>query len=147
MEIEKSKTTRQIIISVISICSLLCPLAKAEDVSDYITDIYIYQVWDYNDPTDNEDLIYEFNLEIDAVRDKAINMDADVNNIEFLTPAGHTFQIPKQPDLWSDDTWTSYEYTPDEGQEKARWKYKVKVANEVDLQVYIYNNVALKLWR
>ena len=137
MEVKKTKIISQITILIIAICSFLCPLAKAEDASDYISYIYIYQVWDYGDPTDSEDLMYEFNLEVNACDSKANLMNAEVSYIEFVTPVGYTFQIAKQPDQLSGDTWTSYEYTPDNGGE-ARWKYKARFSNMTDL--FDYNN-------
>jgi len=141
MEVEKTKPVSLIAIIIISIGSFLCPLAKAEDVSDYISDGYIYQILDYGDPTDSEDLMYEFNLEVNAYLDMAGNMDADVASVEFVSPAGYTFQIPKQPGQWLDDIWTSYEYMEEEvlpgfWLRDASWKYRARFSNIADLQAY-----------
>jgi len=111
-------------------------IIKAEDISDHIFLIYFEQIWDYGNPTDNNDLMYEFFLEIGAGGKQGLNMDANVASIEFRTPAGNTFQIPKQPGQWSDDKWTSYEYTPYEWGGDATWEYRTRVADIADLQAY-----------
>jgi hypothetical protein len=113
----------------------------AEDISDYISGIYIEQIWDYGDPTDSDDLIYEFCLKIYSYDDQAINMDADVASIEFLTPTGNIFQIPKQPGQWSDDIWTSYEFGEYEYISNflsagSTWKYRARFSDITDLQPY-----------
>lgn len=116
-------------------------IIQAEDISDYISYIFIKQVWDHGDPTDSNDSMYEFNLEIYAYGDMAINMDADVASIEFLTPAGNNFHIPKELSQWSDNIWTSYEYNeeehwPDFWFRDTRWEYRARFSDVADLQAY-----------
>lgn len=78
--------------------------------SDYISEINFDQIWDYGDPTDTTDLMYEFRLEVYSYGtyydgysyvNRAEIMDADIVSIEFLTPAGQTFEVPKKSDDWS----------------------------------------------
>jgi hypothetical protein len=106
-----------------------------ELVSDYISKIHFEQTCNYESPTDSNDETCEFYIKISAESDKANNMNADVNSIEVSTPAGHIFQIPKLTDQWSDDTWTSYEYSPDDGGE-ATWEYMVTFSGMAGLQDY-----------
>ncbi len=114
-------------------------ITEAEDISDYISsmNIKINQIWDYNDPTDSTDLMYEFQLEIEALVDPAFaafNVEAHVEGIDFLTPAGYTFQIPKLPGQWSDGIWTSYKYDPELNM--ARWEYRARSTSLDDLRAY-----------
>jgi uncharacterized repeat protein (TIGR01451 family) len=117
--------------------------ASSKNISDFISNIYIEQIWDYGDPTDGNDLMYEFYLEIFSYDDTALNMNDDVNSVEFLTPAGITFQIPKLPGQWSNSIWTSYqyeyfedEYDPNWWDADAIWEYRARLTNLADLQAY-----------
>jgi uncharacterized repeat protein (TIGR01451 family) len=106
-----------------------------KDISNYINLIVIGQIWDYGDPTDSTDLTYVFYLYIEAY------MDVDVNSIEVLTPAGYTFQIPKQAGKWSDGIWTSYETTECEYERDfwimvAIWEYAARFKDLSDLKAY-----------
>lgn len=117
------------------------PTIPSKNASDYISDINIGQIWDYGDPTDSTDLTYEFNLAISSFNDTAKNINTSVNSIEFITPAGYTFQIPKLPGQWSDGIWTLYqyeyfEYDPNTRFENAVWEYRARLTNLADLQAY-----------
>ena len=107
--------------------------------SDYISsiDVSMNQIWDYGDPNDDTDLTYEFQLFIVTSADSlfaAFDIDDFVKNIEFITPAGYTFQIPKVPGQWSDSIWKSYEYNPEWN--SAIWEYRARSSNLNDLKVY-----------
>ena len=117
----------------------LITITGDEDLSDYISSLNIRMntIWDYNDPADNTDFMYEFLLEIEALVDPdfaAFNIEAYVGGIEFLTPAGEIFQIPMLPGQWSGNIWRSYEYDPEK--HLARWQYKVRSENLDDLKTY-----------
>ncbi len=99
-------------------------ITEPEDIADFVSNIFIGQIWDYGDPNDKTDLMYEFRLVVEAYSNTAINMDADIASIEILTPAGSSFQIPKQSGQWSDCIWKSYEY--DNESEVATWEYKAR---------------------
>jgi len=109
------------------------------DISDYVSsiDININQIWDYSDTNDGTGLMYEFRLEIEAwaiFTHTAFNIDALVQDIEFVTPAGNRFTIPKLDGQWSDGIWKSYEYDPELG--RARWLYRARSSNINDLKAY-----------
>ena len=105
-----------------------------EDISDFISNVIIEQIWDYGDPTDKTDLMYEFYFAVEAYSNTAINMDSDIASIEILTPAGNSFQIPKQSGQWSDGIWKSYEYDTELG--IATWDYRARFENVTGLQDY-----------
>ncbi len=105
-------------------------------VWDYVSSIDIAQIWDYNDPTDSTDLTYDFQLRISALGYMAVDMDTDVVSVEFLTPAGNTFQIPRGPGQWSNRIWTSYKYEYDTEWGEATWEYRSRSTNLADLQAY-----------
>ena len=113
-----------------------------EDISDYISSIDIEQTWDYGDPTDSEDLMFELYFGIFAHNDDAINMDTDVNSLELLTPKGHTFQIPKQTGRLSDGFCISYEYEEEYNNfldmwfRDARWECRARFTDIADLQAF-----------
>jgi hypothetical protein len=70
------------------------------DVSPYnIVSIGISEMWNYNDPTNHDDLTYEFHFVI--VTGETINL------VEFLTPTGNTFTIPNDvyPQSGEVETW------------------------------------------
>jgi len=144
MEVRKTKTINLATIFTIAICSFFTSSAQALLISDYVSNISINQVWDYGDPTDSEDLMYEFNLEIIASADKAILMNSEVERIEFLTPVGYTFEITKEAGQWSDNIWTAYEYTSGNGGE-AKWEYKARFADQFDLLNYNYGMYKITL--
>jgi uncharacterized repeat protein (TIGR01451 family) len=109
------------------------------DISEYVSsiDVSINQIWDYGDPNDDNDLMYEFRLEIEAWASYTFtpfNIDAFVEDLEFTTPAGNVFTIPKLPGQWSNGIWKSYEYDPEWG--NARWLYRARSSNLNDLKAY-----------
>ncbi len=109
------------------------------DISDYVSsiDININQIWDYMNPNDGSDLMYEFRLEIEAWEGyifTPFNIDSFVEDLEFVTPAGNVFTIPKLPGQWSGGIWKSYEYDPELG--SARWLYRARSSNINDLKMY-----------
>ncbi len=103
---------------------------------DYISEIYIEQIWDYGDPTDDNDLTYEFYMKILSFDETAMNMDSDVVGIGFLTPAGNTFQIPKLSGRLLNSIWTSYKYEREPEGRYAAWEYKARFRDLTDLQAY-----------
>ena len=117
------------------------PPIPPKNISDYVSDISIGQIWDYGDPTDNTDLVYEFYLEIYSFGDTAMNTNTNVDSVEFQTPAGNTFQIPKLPGQSSDGIWTSFqyeyfEYDPNFWVEDAIWEYRARLTDLADLHAY-----------
>ena len=109
------------------------------DISDYVSsiDVSINQIQDYGDPSDGTDLMYEFRLEIEARAGYTFtpfDIDAFVEDLEFTTPAGNVFTIPKLPGQWSGGIWKSYEYDPEWG--SARWLYRARSSNLNDLKAY-----------
>ncbi|KPL22509.1 MAG: hypothetical protein AMJ75_07955 [Phycisphaerae bacterium SM1_79] len=109
------------------------------DISDYVSsiDINISQIWDYNDPENDTDLMYEFKLEIEAWAGdylNGFNIDAFVKDIEFITPAGNLFTIPKLDGQWSGGIWRSYEYDPQWN--RARWLFRARSSNLNALKAY-----------
>jgi uncharacterized repeat protein (TIGR01451 family) len=96
-------------------------------------DVYMEHIWDYNDPADNSDLRYEFRLRIEVGGIDSL-LEKNVTAVEFLTPAGKTFQIPKKAGQWWGNIWTSYEYDAD--WQQATWEYRVIFTKFADLQVY-----------
>ena len=117
-------------------------ISQAESVSDYISDILITQLWDYGNPTDDTDLVYEFYLEIFSYDYMAMNMDINVKSAELITPAGNTFPMPKLPNYLSDSVWISYEYNYDYDDDydfewyEAIWKYGARFTDPAGLQAY-----------
>jgi len=93
---------------------------------DFI-EIYIAQIWDYGDPADDSDLTFEFRLGIATAGNPT-----NVTSVEFLTPNGNKFHIPKQPEQWSNGIWTSYKY---EGGMPI-WEYRARFTDLTDLQAY-----------
>ncbi|HUS73552.1 MAG TPA: carboxypeptidase regulatory-like domain-containing protein [Sedimentisphaerales bacterium] len=93
-------------------------------VSDHVFGVEITQGWDYGDPYDSGDLVYEFSIEVET--------DADVNFVEFVTADGNTFEIPDLVDNWSDGAWTTHEY--DSGDGVWVWEYSRGKADMAHLQ-------------
>jgi len=58
-------------------------------ISDHVFRISIEMAWDYEEP-DVDDTEYQFEIEVLA--------DDTVEKVEFLTPAGNTFEIPNTPE-------------------------------------------------
>jgi uncharacterized repeat protein (TIGR01451 family)/fimbrial isopeptide formation D2 family protein len=117
----------------------LLTITADEQISDYISNlnIKINKIWDYNDPTNDTDLMYEFLLEIEAAIDPnfaAFNIESYVKDIEFLTPGGETYRIPMLPGQWSGNIWRSFGY--DSENHLARWEYRVSSENLDDLKAY-----------
>jgi uncharacterized repeat protein (TIGR01451 family) len=109
-------------------------IIQDEESSDNVPiDIYMGHIWDYNDPADDSDLTYEFRLRIDVYDLDSIS-EKYVNSVEFTTPAGKTFQIPKKAGQWSGNIWTSYEF--DAEWDWATWQYRAIFTKLADLQVY-----------
>lgn len=106
------------------------------EIRDYVSDIYIEQIRDYGDPSDGNDLMYEFYLEIFSADSTAASMNANIVRVEFLTPAGKTFRIPKLPGGWSNGIWTSYEYEREPERAWSSWQYRARVADLAALGAY-----------
>ena len=105
-----------------------------ESLLEFISlEIHMEHIWDYNDPADDSDLTFEFRLRIEVIGIDSVYEEI-VDSVEFLTPAGNTFRIPKQPGQWSDDIWTSYEYDPE--WDWATWQYRAILTKLDDLQEY-----------
>ena len=70
-------------------------------ISTTVSGIEISVFWDYNNPTDLNDLAYIFYLAVDT--------NEIVNLVQFLTPAANTFEIPMQDHTDSNgiQTWHS----------------------------------------
>lgn len=92
-------------------------------ITNHVFYIEIEQGWDYDEPSDDNDLAYEFEIIIET--------DDTVELVEFFTPAGNTFEIPNLPDQWDDvnRVWTTYGYDPCEN--VYYWKY-IKNADTPD---------------
>jgi len=101
--------------------------------------IEIWEVWDYNDPMNPDDLRYVFSLAVDT--------NEIVDLVEVLTPTGHTFQIPKQEytDANGVETWYSLEngtyywevetwYSLENG--TCYWEYEAEFNNPAGLLDY-----------
>ena len=95
---------------------------KKGEIAKHIYGIEISQGWDYRYPS--EDLIYECTFRVQS--------DASVVLVEFLTPAGNTFQIPKLPKQLFSNGYTSYEYDGS----TAHWEYYVYFSDESGLGDY-----------
>jgi len=98
------------------------------DISDHVFRIEISHGWDYEDPSDPNDLTYEFGLDMAT--------DDTVELVEFQTPAGVTLQIPKLPGQWDDvnKVWTEYYFDPEEN--CYWWGYGRDLPNPADLADY-----------
>jgi uncharacterized repeat protein (TIGR01451 family)/fimbrial isopeptide formation D2 family protein len=117
----------------------LMTIAADEHISDYISNLNIKmnKIWDYNDQTNDTDLMYEFLLEIEAAIDPNFadfNIESYIKDIEFLTPAEKTYRIPLLPGQWSGNVWRSFKY--DSENHLARWEYLVSSENLNDLTAY-----------
>jgi len=95
-----------------------------DPISDHVSGVHIGHRWDYDDPYDNTDLTYEFDLQVST--------DDTVELVEFKTPGGNTFQIPNQP-----YTQSGYIETRRYFQDGAyQWWYGGDFVNSLDLQEY-----------
>jgi len=101
---------------------VLCLLAGSESsllaaISDHVLQIDISQEKRYENALDENDIEYTFSLDLET--------DANVNLVEFLTPAGNTFTIPDIEDNWDGDiqggTWTRHAYDADD--DVWEWEY------------------------
>ena len=109
-----------------------------ENISEHVFSIGISNSWDYEDPSNDQDIKYEFGLYIET--------DGDVNKVEFLTPAGYTFEIPRLAEQW-DDTgtiWTNWEFNPEFG--CYNWEYEAAFTNPSDLDVYGDGSYTIKVF-
>lgn len=97
-------------------------------ISNHVFYIEIEQEWDYDEPSDDNDLAYKFEI--------IIATDNTVNLVEFLTPAGNTFEIPNLPGQWDDvnQIWTTHEYDPCE--DIYYWEYSKHAAAPSELDSY-----------
>lgn len=93
-------------------------------VSEHVSWADISYSWIYDNPDNPASRKYEFWFEIDT--------DDTVNFVEFQTPQGSTFQIPKLPEQHSGVVRTSYE----EDEWGCYWEYGVESANINDLLPY-----------
>ncbi|MFA5291594.1 MAG: hypothetical protein WC496_01020 [Phycisphaerae bacterium] len=80
--------------------------------------VYLFDMWyeiEYTNPLDDNDINYGFYIEVQT--------DDTVELIEFLTPAGNTYQIPNLEDNWDDvnQVWTTREFDDDSG--NWNWEY------------------------
>lgn len=84
-------------------------------ISDHVFLIEIETEYDYNDPDLLPDsMTYDFDLDVFT--------DITVSSVEFLTPAGNTYQIPRIPEQCIDYVCTSYEYEA-EVEYIMKWEY------------------------
>jgi len=108
---------------VLAITILTLPAkGKRGEITKHVYGIEIAQGLDYQFP--GEDLIYECTFRVQS--------DASVALVEFLTPAGNTFQIPKLPKQSFSNGYTSYEYDGS----TAHWEYWVYFSDESGLGDY-----------
>jgi hypothetical protein len=108
-------------------------ISEQEPPGNASIDVYMENIWDYNDPADDSDLTYEFRLRIELGGIDSV-LEKNVTGVEFLTPAGKTFQIPKKAGQWWGNIWTSYEY--DAEWDWATWEYTAKSTKLADLKLY-----------
>lgn len=94
------------------------------DINDHVWSIEIAQGWDYEYPDDPCDLTYEFTLRVAT--------DTTIDFIEFLTPAGYTFQIPQLGEQCVDEVCTSY---VSDGN-TAQWEYYGGFSDQASLADY-----------
>ncbi|MDD5135660.1 MAG: hypothetical protein PHP01_09675 [Phycisphaerae bacterium] len=90
--------------------------------------VYLFDMWygvDYTNPLDSNDIDYRLSFEIQT--------DDTVEMIEFLTPAGNTYQIPNLPDNWDEinNIWTNREFDDESG--NWYWEYTSYNADYNDL--------------
>jgi hypothetical protein len=69
---------------------------KEESISEHIHEIEICYGLDYESPDSSTDTNYEFEF--------GIGTDNNVERIEFLTPAGNTYEITETFNEWEDET-------------------------------------------
>lgn len=96
----------------------------ADLISDHLYSIEIAQGWDYNYHNDPCSFVYEFTFEAET--------DPNVELVEFKTPAGNTFQIPKIAKQCSENICTIYECDG----ETCYWEYYADFPNETNLADY-----------
>ena len=94
---------------------------KKGNIAEHVYVIEIGQGWDYQFP--GEDLIYDCTFRVQS--------DASVDRVEFLTPAGYSFEITKDTVEWPNGN-TSYYL--DGG--IAYWEYYVEFSDESGLEDY-----------
>jgi len=113
---------KKIVLIILAITILTLPAkGKKGEIAEHVYYIEISQGWDYEFPGD--DLIYEWHFRVQS--------DASVDRVEFLTPAGKTFEITKLDVQWPNSK-TSYEYDG----ETAHWEYYAYYSEESGLGDY-----------
>lgn len=116
---------KKIVLVSLAITILTLPAkGKKGNIAEHVYGIEIGQGLDYQFP--DEDLIYECTFRVQS--------DASVAYVEFLTPEGYTFQIPKLPKqlLPNGNGYTSYEYDGS----TAHWEYWAYFLDESGLGDY-----------
>ncbi|MFW6163995.1 MAG: hypothetical protein ACODAJ_14610, partial [Planctomycetota bacterium] len=93
-------------------------------VADHVLGVEIETAWDYDDPADPDDLTYEFEV--------TVRTDDTVERIEFLTPAGHTYEIP--PDPFTSNGPIVTEHYVEDGAHV--WTYATEFTDPADLDDY-----------
>ncbi|MHC4720024.1 MAG: Ser-Thr-rich GPI-anchored membrane family protein [Planctomycetota bacterium] len=94
------------------------------NLADHVFGIEVFEVLDYNGPANPNDLTYVFYY--------AIETDETVDLVEVLTPAGSTFQVPKQAHTQAGniETWYNYDGT------SYLWEYEAQFADAGGLDNY-----------
>ncbi|MCE5339625.1 MAG: hypothetical protein LLF92_00670 [Planctomycetaceae bacterium] len=69
---------------------------KEEPIAEHVSNICIKYSYDYESLDSSTDTNYDFEFVIDT--------DDTVERIEFLTPAGNTYEITATPNEWADET-------------------------------------------
>lgn len=113
---------KMILISLVITLMTLPAQGQKGKIAKHVYGIEISHGWDYRYP--GEDLIYECTFRVQS--------DASVALVEFLTPAGNTFQIPKLPKQWLPNGYTSYEYDGS----TAHWEYYASFLDQSGLGDY-----------
>jgi len=116
------KMIKKIVLVSLAITILTLPAkGKKGNIAEHVYGIEIAHGRDYQFPA--EDLIYECTFRVQS--------DASVDRVEFLTPAGNTFEITKNTVQWPNGK-TSYEYDG----ETAHWMYWAYYSDESGLEYY-----------
>ena len=96
------------------------------DISEHISKVEIFTAYDYEEPDDPYDLIYDFEF--------GVITDDFVEHIEFVTPAGKVYTIPNVEEYYSEDSdgWleAGREYYDDEYE----WYYEASFYDESFLE-------------
>lgn len=114
---------KKIVLIILAITILTLPAkGKKGNIAKHVYVIGMSLGLDYQFP--DEDLIYECTFRVQS--------DASVARVEFLTPAGYTFEIQKLPKKLLPNGHTTYEYDG----ETAHWMYWAHYSDEGGLEDY-----------